>query len=224
MYVRLTLMSYLLAILLSAQSSSAFTNLVGSLTSGGGVCSNLMHDATGAMGVFPDTGQSGSDSHWLRAGMLVSFLTRPDLDFDNDGIPDEDDRDDDSDLLSDSDELTGVRFIPTTATNPFNPDSDGDRASDRNEAIAGTNPTNALSLFKITEIRKEGDSVIVVWKGREGLSYDLTISDSLSPPNFTALNSNIVATGGTGDWLEVEIAATNTPASMRRFYRTTVHE
>ena len=215
MNIRLALLFSFVAIFFSAQPSFAFTNLVGALNSGGGVSSNLTHNTTGSIGLFSDAEQSGSSIHWSRAGMLVSFLLHPDLDFDDDGIPDEDDRDDDNDALTDSDELTGIRFIPTTATDPFDSDSDNDGASDSDEAVAGTNPTNALSLFRITGVRREGNFVVVVWQGREGIAYDLAVSDSLTPPNFTVISSNIVATGGVGDWLEVEISATNTPASLQ---------
>ena len=223
MKVRLGLLSSLVVACLSMQTSYAFTNLVGYINSGGGLSSNLTHQSTGNIGLFPDAVRSKSDSHWVRAGVLVSFLLHPDLDFDGDGIPDEDDWDDDNDLLSDSDELTGVAFIPVTASDPFDSDSDDDGASDGDESVAGTNPTDASSLFRITNIQKENESVVVMWKGREGISYDLAIVDSLKSNDFTVV-ANIVAPAGTGVWHEVEVSVTNVPSSLQLFYRINVHK
>ena len=220
---RLMLFLLLSALCFFAQSSYSFTNLASALNSGGGVSSNVSYRSTGSVGVFAAE-RSSSGSNWSHAGILVSFLLHPGLDFDGDGIPDEDDNDEDNDSLSDSDELTGVRFVPVTATNPFDSDSDDDGASDGYEAVAGTNPDDAASLFRITDIRHESGSIVVVWQGREGISYDLAVSDSLTPPNFSVVSSNITATGGTGAWFQVELSATNTPSSLQLFYKTTIHQ
>lgn len=44
-------------------------------------------------------------------------------------------------------------------------DSDGDGMSNQQEYLAGTNPTNANSVLRITRINKAGNDVQVVWKG-----------------------------------------------------------
>ena len=49
-----------------------------------------------------------------------------------------------------------------------NIDSDGDGLSDIQEAIAGTNPTNAASALRITSITMEGDNVRITWSTAGG--------------------------------------------------------
>ncbi len=216
--------SVTISFFLTLQSLFSYTNSIGNINSGSGVMSNASKSSVGNIGLFQSGAQSNSNTNWARAGMLVSFLMNPNLDFDGDGIPDEDDRDDDGDAIADSSELYGDSFVPAMATDPFDSDSDDDGATDGDEAVAGTNPQDASSLFRITEIRKEGSSIVVVWKGRDGVSYDLAAAASLTSGVFTVVSSNIVATGGTGVWYEAEVSATNVPASWQLFYRININQ
>jgi hypothetical protein len=208
---------------LFVQAACAFTNQVGAVNGGGGVSSNVAYQSTGAIGPWAPSGQRSSATHWEHVGMLASFLHHASLDHDGDGIPDEDDWDDDNDGLRDSGELVGVAFTPLTPSDPLSGDSDGDGASDGQEAAAGTNPTDASSAFRIAEVRQEGATFVITWQGREGVSYDLSVSDS---PHFTesSVVTNIVATGGTGTWLVSEVSATHVPSMLHLFYRVSIHE
>jgi hypothetical protein len=213
----------LLYALLASRSICGAADTTGMLNGGSGVCSNGAFSSTGAVGLCCPVGQSASSSLWVHAGMLASFLLDPNLDHDGDAVPDEDDWDDDDDGLRDADELTGSAFSPSAPSNPFERDSDGDGAADGQEAAAGTNPSNAMSAFRITDVRQEGTAFVITWQGREGVSYDLAVADS---PSFAGLNiaTNIVATGGTGTWFVAEVSVTNVPVSARLFYRVGIHE
>lgn len=222
MFIRCASIASLVACL-SWQTVAAFTNEVASPTGGGGMSANASLHSIGAVGVWASADGSASGSHWQRAGLLASLLLHPFLDCDGDGIPDEDDGDDDNDALSDVDELMGVGFSPATPTDPFASDTDGDGASDGREATAGTNPDDADSHFSITEVREQGDALVITWQGREGVSYDLAASAALNPDFFQVI-TNVVATGGTGVWFQAEVSATLVPSEAHLFYRVKIHE
>jgi hypothetical protein len=90
--------------------------------------------------------------------------------------------------------------------------------SNLQEYLAGTDPTNGASTFRITDIHREGNGIRVTWMTGTGKTNALErnagdLSGSYSnnfAPIFTVTNT----TGATTNYLD-EGAATNFPA---RYY------
>ncbi len=78
----------------TAQTSSV-------LASGGGVHSNATFSGVGTIGQGTPLGYTFNMENDNYSGFLQTYLDRPDLDNDMDGIADENDTDDDNDGLSD---------------------------------------------------------------------------------------------------------------------------
>jgi hypothetical protein len=82
--------------------------------------------------------------------------------------------DSDGDGLSDQEELTGRNNSLTTAdpggriTDPNVADSDGDGVNDGDEALAGTDPNSAASVFAIHSVERNGSSVTITWRSIAG--------------------------------------------------------
>jgi arylsulfatase A-like enzyme len=77
-------------------------------------------------------------------------------------------------------------------TSPVDGDDDGDGSSNLNESIAGTNPLDATSCFKINSTVLSGQSIILKWSAIAGKSYSVEESINLSEwkpvadvPSFT---------------------------------------
>jgi len=96
-------------------------------------------------------------------------------------------------------------------------DLDGDGASSLNEFLAGTNPTNAASVFRITGIQSENDDLRITWSTVGGKSYRVQTNSSLTGP-FVDF-SPLITVSGTGESTTNIVdsgAATNTAA---KYYR-----
>ena len=72
-------------------------------------------------------------------------------------------------------------------------DSDGDGMPDDQEIIAGTNPTNNLSLLRITSVTTEGDDTRVTWSTAGGRTNVVQVTSDLS--SYSNISPNIVITG-----------------------------
>lgn len=93
-----------------------------------------------------------------------------------------------------------------------NGDMDGDGSSDRHEFLAGTDPTNIGSVFRVLTLSRLGTTGrTVIWSGNPSGSYRVEYKDDLSS-EWTTLPATITWSGGTGR------ADDPTPAA-RRFYR-----
>jgi len=74
-----------------------------------------------------------------------------------------------------------------------NHDSDG--MSDRDEFVAGTNPTNTLSCFAITNVViQSATNVVLRWPSTEGRKYGVRTDTNLVESGDTLLASDIAAT------------------------------
>jgi Calcineurin-like phosphoesterase/Purple acid Phosphatase, N-terminal domain len=128
--------------------------------------------------------------------------------------------DSDNDGLSDFEETTGFNNVITTAdpsghiTLANNADSDGDFVSDGNEALAGTDPNNSASTFKIVSSAPAGISGITVdWNTVSGRLYHVQYAiNSLTNP-WSELIS-FIATSGVS-----RVTDTNTSGAIERYYR-----
>ena len=129
---------------------------------------------------------SSGGNYVNQAGFLQTFFLKPAMDHDGDGLADEADMDNDNDGLADEAENSGSSFSPATATDPNVPDSDGDRMTDWQEAMAGTDPRDSNALLRITSIASDAGGRYVSWVARSNKSYRVLRSDDgTSPPTNT---------------------------------------
>jgi len=190
------------------------------LDGAGGVCTNAAYAATVAACQSGPVGFNSGIGKLNYSGFLQTFVARPDLDNDADGTADENDPDDDNDGLTDATELGGSAFEPSVYTDMMLSDTDGDGATDGQEAVAGTNPLEFESLFRITRVDAAPDTVTVFWQGRGGRTYELICASNLLELATNAvLVTTVTAEGGSHPWFETESSGTNQSPSSFVFYR-----
>ncbi|MEM7394549.1 MAG: thrombospondin type 3 repeat-containing protein, partial [Verrucomicrobiota bacterium] len=141
------------------------------------------------------------------AGFLNTFSLRPTLDTDADGLEDELDADNDNDDLTDLAEILGSDFDPQTITDPNNPDSDGDGATDGEEAVAGSNPVEAGEHLRILWLTETNGLTRFAFRGRggatEGKTYVIHSSTSLTNLSPNPISTNATPAGGVPPWYVV---------------------
>src|SRR6185436_15952619 len=119
--------------------------------------------------------------------------------------------DTDHDGLSDSDETA------IYGTNPNKFDSDGDGMGDGAEILAGTDPLNPLSIFRLlgSPIKLPGGGWRIAWSSVPGKNYTVQRSDLSNPTNWSMI-AVVTASG--------PVSSFDDPASpdARRFYRVRV--
>jgi hypothetical protein len=102
----------------------------------------------------------------------------------------------------------------------MSPDSDDDGVSDGAEALAGTNPNDPISAFRILTLQAGSGGVVVTWQSRAGFQYDLMAGASVGD---LATNASLVGTaaasGGAAPWWTTVSQLTNAPAGRTLFYR-----
>ncbi len=127
-------------------------------------------------------------------------------DFDGDGIPDD------------------VEFaygLNPQSSADATLDSDGDRLTNLQEYLAGTDLTNSSSALRITTIVTEGNDIRVHFTSVVGKSYLIQKNDQYpSSAGWTDVATGIAGNGGVTN--VVDSGANNLPASSRRVYRVTV--
>lgn len=108
--------------------------------------------------------------------------------------------DTDGDGLSDQEELTGLDNVLTPidprgqSSNPALADTDNDGVKDGEEAIAGTDPNNALSKFELVSVVTPSASGLVLqWSSATGRFYHLWSSTNLLA-SWSLMESNLPAT------------------------------
>jgi hypothetical protein len=131
------------------------------------------------------------------------------------------DGDNDNDTLGDRLELGGRAFDPATVTDINLADTDGDGMSDDGEKVAGTDPTEATALLRITGVTRTADARIALeWTARadNAKRYRILVSDG---PGFTApatpVGTNQFA-GGAAPWFATAVAVTNDGPASNRYY------
>ncbi len=87
--------------------------------------------------------------------------------------------------------------LPTDGTADYD-DPDGDGLNDMQEWIAGTDPTNLLSVLQMLSPRNGVSGVTVAWQSVTNRNYFLERAADLgAQPPFSTLQSNIVGRAGT---------------------------
>ncbi len=208
----------LMACLPSAWAESWILEAGGLLSGGGWTSNEVVHCVSAVGGGTLGAGLS-SAKHRAFSGQLNTFVLRPDLDLSGNGIPDENDPDDDADGLSDRLELAGSAFDPSTATNPRAADSDGDGVPDAEESVAGTNPLDAASMLELLAGVRQGGTLTLAWRARGGVVYDVLAA--LEPGELRQepqLLGQMVGPAGQGVWNESEASFVHQPGSARLVY------
>ena len=104
--------------------------------------------------------------------------------------------------------------LPTDGSVDF-ADTDGDGLNNWHEWIAGTVPTNRLSVLRMLTPAAAGTNVAVRWESVAGVNYFLERSTDLAAwPRFQLLATNIVGEAGTTTYTDVGVAG---PSPL--FYR-----
>jgi hypothetical protein len=97
-------------------------------------------------------------------------------------------------------------------------DPDGDGLDNMHEFLAGTDPTNPDSAFRILSIMQESNDVRVTWLAGGGRTNVVQGADGVYSTNFTDISSNIFI-NGIGDQITNYLdfgAATNAPTQYYR--------
>lgn len=97
-------------------------------------------------------------------------------------------------------------------------DIDGDGLDTWEEYIAGTVPTNAASVLKVTALGTSGDEVVITWQSVEGKSYSIITNLSLAIPD-----PGIAVSGIPGEAGETSYTS-SIPAAAGVFYEIGVDE
>lgn len=130
----------------------------------------------------------------LLLAVLIPLPTQAQIDLDRDGLPD-----------------LWQRYHNMLTTDP-DLDSDGDGATNRDEALAGTDPWSAESTFKITALTESGS---LIWQGVGGKRYRIECS-----PSLTGWQTDMPAMVSSGGTEEMALSLANDG----RFWRIVVSD
>jgi hypothetical protein len=224
LYVGCASLAWVLAADAQISQTSSVMNGFGVRATGGTFTHISAAAQPGGVAVSYENGSANYNGGMInRAGFLSTFVMFPDLDTNNNGIPDELDPDNDGDGLWDHWEITGEKFDPATPTDPNNPDSSGDGVSDYHAMVAGTDPTDPNATFRILEIDGDSADAQVTWLARgnhERIYVVRVIDDSYDDTPSAVIWSNTVA-GGSAPWYATTQTISD-PSTDARFFAVEV--
>lgn len=89
-----------------------------------------------------------------------------------------------------------------------NADPDGDRLTNEQEFLAGSDPTNGSSALRLSDFSRaqNGTSFSLTWQSVSGKTYQVETSVSLTGGQWTSLGDPVTATGPTAS-LTVQTSA-----------------
>ncbi len=99
----------------------------------------------------------------------------------------------------------------------YDPDDDGDNASDRNEFVAGTDPTDPLSFLRISGMVASQEGDVIFWNSANGRAYAMESTTNLMTA-FSKLPAAILATPPQNTFTNV------VPSGRVIYYRVGVEE
>jgi hypothetical protein len=108
---------------------------------------------------------------------------------------------------------------PTIKVLDPNADDDGDGMSNEAEDIAGTNPLDPTSYFRVTGMVSNAatNTAQITWSSVVGKTYQVQFSPSLSPSSFAPVGNPITATAATTTY-------SFQPTTSQGFYEVTVSQ
>ena len=96
-------------------------------------------------------------------------------------------------------------------------DADGDGSSNLQEYIAGTDPTNPNSVFRLSAVAPANSPVSLTWPAAPGRSYQIQYKTNLEDPVWLAAPGNISVLGSQGYYLAPAVQTSG-------FYRVLVSD
>jgi len=204
----------------SHQAFAQFTNRSSVMDGSGGQSAGGSYTNFSAAGQPGGIQESSGGSYVNQAGFLQTFMLKPGLDTDGDGLANEIDQDNDGDQLTDATEISGNGFTPVTSTQVNQADSDGDDVIDGAEAAAGTDPTDAMSIFEVFRIAQSSGQQIL-WTARGGKTYIIHVRTNLLSGEFSPIATNL-AVGGSAPWFVVTNSFVDVSSLPAEFYAVEV--
>lgn len=97
-------------------------------------------------------------------------------------------------------------------------DLDGDGSTDREEFVAGTDPTNLNSILRVITVTSlQTGQRNILWSATPGRTYRVQFKDSVEAAQWTTLSGDVTATGTTGTKSDTSVSS-----EPKRFYRVAV--
>ncbi len=98
-------------------------------------------------------------------------------------------------------------------------DADGDGMSNTNEFLAGTDPTNSVSAFRVLSVATVGDDLRITWQSVGGRTNVLQMASGEFSTNFVDVAGSLTVLAGSGDVVTNFTDAGAATNATARFYR-----